>query len=42
VSYIDGGHGMPTTTADEVRDYTRRILDWYDAHLKKPAGPPSE
>ena len=37
VSYTNGGHGMPTSTVEEVRDYTRRILDWYDAHLKKPA-----
>lgn len=36
VQYVDGGHGMPTTTEEEVRDYHRRILDWYDAHLKKP------
>ena len=37
VSYTNGGHGMPTSTVEEVRDYTRRILEWYDAHLKKPA-----
>jgi len=37
VSYINGGHGMPTSTIEEVRDYTRRIVDWYDSHLKKPA-----
>jgi dipeptidyl aminopeptidase/acylaminoacyl peptidase len=37
VSYINGGHGMPTSTIEEVRDYTRRIVEWYDAHLKKPA-----
>ena len=37
VSYTNGGHGMPTSTVEEVRDYTRRIVDWYDAHLKKPA-----
>jgi dipeptidyl aminopeptidase/acylaminoacyl peptidase len=36
VSYINGGHGMPTSTVEEVRDYVRRIVDWYDAHLKKP------
>jgi dipeptidyl aminopeptidase/acylaminoacyl peptidase len=43
VSYINGGHGMPTSTVEEVRDYTRRIVEWYDAHLKKPApGAPAE
>ncbi len=35
VQYTNGGHGMPTGNADEVRDYHKRILDWYDAHLKK-------
>ena len=34
VSYIDGGHGMPTTTEAEVRDYHARILGWYDRYLK--------
>jgi dipeptidyl aminopeptidase/acylaminoacyl peptidase len=34
VSYINGGHGMPTTTIDEVKDYHKRIIDWYDSHLK--------
>jgi len=34
VSYTNGGHGMPTTTVDEVRDYHKRIIDWYDSHLK--------
>jgi dipeptidyl aminopeptidase/acylaminoacyl peptidase len=34
VSYTNGGHGMPTTTVEEVRDYHRRILSWYDDHLK--------
>jgi hypothetical protein len=34
VSYTNGGHGMPTTTVDEVRDYHKRIISWYDAHLK--------
>ena len=37
VQYTRGGHGMPTTSIDEVRDYHRRILDWYDMHLKKEA-----
>ena len=34
VSYTNGGHGMPTTTVDEVRDYHKRIVAWYDSHLK--------
>jgi dipeptidyl aminopeptidase/acylaminoacyl peptidase len=33
VSYIDGGHGMPTTTEAELRDYHERILDWYERHF---------
>ncbi len=39
VSYTNGGHGMPTSTEEEVRDYHRRILDWYAQHLKTPAEP---
>ncbi len=34
VSYTNGGHGMPTTTIEEVKDYHKRIIDWYDSHLK--------
>jgi len=34
VSYTNGGHGMPTTTIDEVKDYHKRIIAWYDSHLK--------
>jgi dipeptidyl aminopeptidase/acylaminoacyl peptidase len=34
VSYTYGGHGMPTNTAEEVKDYHARILGWYDKHLK--------
>jgi hypothetical protein len=30
-------HGMPTSTVEEVRDYTQRILDWYEDHLKVKA-----
>lgn len=37
VLYPNGGHGMPTSTVEEVRDYTQRILDWYATYLKKPA-----
>ncbi len=33
-SYVNGGHGMPTTTVEEVKDFHERILRWYDDHLK--------
>jgi dipeptidyl aminopeptidase/acylaminoacyl peptidase len=35
VSYVNGGHGMPTSTEAEVRDYHERILAWYDRYLRK-------
>jgi dipeptidyl aminopeptidase/acylaminoacyl peptidase len=38
VSYIDGGHGMPTSTVEETVDYHERILAWYARYLK-PATP---
>jgi dipeptidyl aminopeptidase/acylaminoacyl peptidase len=38
VSYVNGGHGMPTTTEAEVIDYHQRILAWYDKYLKKGNG----
>jgi len=25
---------MPTTTVEEVKDYHKRIIAWYDSHLK--------
>jgi len=34
VNYINGGHGMPTSTVEEVKDYHKRIIGWYDSHLK--------
>jgi dipeptidyl aminopeptidase/acylaminoacyl peptidase len=34
VQYINGGHGMPASTVEEVKDFRKRILDWYDSHLK--------
>lgn len=34
VSYTYGGHGMPTFTESDVRDYHARILGWYDKYLK--------
>jgi dipeptidyl aminopeptidase/acylaminoacyl peptidase len=36
-NYVNGGHGMPTSTVDEVKDFHERILKWYDDHLKKEA-----
>jgi dipeptidyl aminopeptidase/acylaminoacyl peptidase len=36
-NYVNGGHGMPTTTVEEVKDFHERILKWYDDHLKKEA-----
>jgi dipeptidyl aminopeptidase/acylaminoacyl peptidase len=38
-SYTNGGHGMPTSTEAEVRDFHRRIVAWYDDHLKKEHKP---
>lgn len=35
VSYINGGHGMPRSTVEEIVDYHDRILGWYDRYLKK-------
>jgi dipeptidyl aminopeptidase/acylaminoacyl peptidase len=34
VTYVDGGHGMPTMNVEVVEDYHQRILDWYAKHLK--------
>jgi dipeptidyl aminopeptidase/acylaminoacyl peptidase len=39
VSYINGGHGMPTSTVAEVVDYHARILEWYERHLKSGGKP---
>lgn len=36
VSYTNGGHGMPTTTEADLRDFHQRILGWYDKYLKGP------
>lgn len=33
VRYVNGGHGTPTSTVQEVHDYYDRILAWYDEHL---------
>jgi dipeptidyl aminopeptidase/acylaminoacyl peptidase len=37
VAYTRGGHGMPTSTVDEVYDYHRQIVGWWDEHLKTTA-----
>jgi dipeptidyl aminopeptidase/acylaminoacyl peptidase len=39
VQYVNGGHGMPTSTVEEIRDYHKQIQSWFDTHLKgvKPA-----
>lgn len=34
VNYVNGGHGTPGTNAEEFTDFHRRILAWYDKHLK--------
>lgn len=34
VQYINGGHGMPTSSLEEVRDYHKQIVGWFDSHLK--------
>jgi dipeptidyl aminopeptidase/acylaminoacyl peptidase len=34
VAYTRGGHGMPTSSIDEVYDYHRQIVGWWDEHLK--------
>ena len=34
VNYTNAGHGMPTTTVEEMKDYHKRILDWYNNYLK--------
>jgi dipeptidyl aminopeptidase/acylaminoacyl peptidase len=34
VNYTNSGHGMPTTTVEEMKDYHKRILDWYNTYLK--------
>jgi dipeptidyl aminopeptidase/acylaminoacyl peptidase len=33
VNYMNGGHGMPRGTEDEVRDYHERILAWFETYL---------
>jgi dipeptidyl aminopeptidase/acylaminoacyl peptidase len=38
VNYMNGGHGMPRGSEEEVRDYHQRILDWFDTYLAEDAG----
>jgi dipeptidyl aminopeptidase/acylaminoacyl peptidase len=35
VNYMNGGHGGGTATADDFLDMQRRMLEWYDARLKR-------
>jgi len=35
VSYTNSGHGAPSTTEAELRDYYTRIMNWYDDKLRK-------
>jgi len=42
VAYTHGGHGMPTSTVDEVYDYHRQIVGWWDEHLKSDPKPKPE
>ena len=37
VNYMNGGHGMPRGTEEEVRDYHERILAWFDTYLAAAA-----
>ena len=37
VNYRKGGHCMTYSTEDDFKDFNRRIVDWFDRHLKKPA-----
>jgi dipeptidyl aminopeptidase/acylaminoacyl peptidase len=37
VSYANGGHGGGVASVEDFLDENRRMLDWYDTKLKKPA-----
>jgi dipeptidyl aminopeptidase/acylaminoacyl peptidase len=37
VTYTRGGHGMPLWSTDDVYDYHRQIVSWWDEHLKADA-----
>lgn len=36
VNYVNGGHGIPMTNAQEFTDWHSRLLGWYDRYLKVP------
>jgi len=36
VNYINGGHGAGNATVDDFLDMQRRMLEFYDAKLKRP------
>ncbi len=35
VNYVDGGHGIPMTTAAQFTDFHERVLQWYDRYLAR-------
>lgn len=35
VNYVDGGHGIPMTTAAQFTDFHERVLQWYDRYLSR-------
>jgi len=37
VNYVDGGHGIPMTTAAQFTDFHERVLGWYDRYLSRDA-----
>jgi dipeptidyl aminopeptidase/acylaminoacyl peptidase/tetratricopeptide (TPR) repeat protein len=37
VNYMNGGHGAPLSSVEDLTDYHRRIVEWFDEHLKAPA-----
>jgi dipeptidyl aminopeptidase/acylaminoacyl peptidase len=37
VNYMNGGHGGGNDTVENWLDMNRRIVEWYDAKLKRPA-----
>ena len=38
VNYMNGGHGGGNATAEDFLDMQRRMLEWYDAKLKRGVG----
>lgn len=37
VNYVDGGHGIPMTTAAQFTDFHERVRQWYDRYLARDA-----